>query len=188
MLKLSENPPMLAPGVRSPRQLVGEWWVAHTKARCEKAFASDLLDRGIGFFLPMLDRVKLVSGKRRRVLLPLFPSYVFFCGSPEQRHRALLTERLCATIEVADQERLVTELSAIHTLLDAKLPIEPHPALSAGQRCRIINGPLAGIEGTVLQFSRPARSPPPPGLLGQGASVEIDANLLEPVESTAVLV
>ncbi len=180
MLKLSENPPILSPGVESLRELPGPWWVAHTKARCEKAFALDLLDREIGFFLPMLDRVKMISGKRRRVLQPLFPSYVFFCGTREQRHRALLTDRVCATIEVADQEQLVKELSAIHTLLDSKVLIEPYPQLATGQRCRITDGPFAGMEGTVLEYSHPARFVLEVGLLGQGASIEIDADLLEP--------
>src|SRR5215207_7360579 len=120
MLKLSENPPMLSPGIGSLVDISGTWWVAHTKARCEKAFALDLLDREIGFFLPMLERVRIISGKKRRVLLPLFPSYVFFCGDTEQRQRALLTDRLCATIDVRDQQKLIDELSAIQRLLEAK--------------------------------------------------------------------
>jgi transcription antitermination factor NusG len=180
MLKLSENPPMLSPGVGSLCDLLGTWWVAHTKARCEKAFALDLQDREIGFFLPMLERVRIISGKKRRVLLPLFPSYVFFCGDREQRQRALLTDRLCATIEVRDQQRLIDELSSIQRLLDAKVDVEPHPQLATGQRCRIKEGPFAGMEGKVLHHSRPARFVLEVGMLGQGASMEIDAELLEP--------
>ena len=180
MLKISENPPMLSPGIGCLENMPGTWWVAHTKARCEKAFALDLLDREIGFFLPMLERVRMISGKKRRVLLPLFPSYVFFCGDREQRQRALLTDRLCATIEVRDQPQLVRELSSIKRLLDAKVPVEPYSQIATGQRCRITNGPFEGMEGTVLQYSRPARFVLEVGLLGQGASIEIDADLLEP--------
>jgi transcription antitermination factor NusG len=182
MLKISANPPMLSPGFGSLSDMPGTWWVAHTKARCEKAFALDLLDREIGFFIPMLERVRLISGKKRRVLLPLFPSYVFFCGDREQRQRALLTDRLCATIEVRDQGQLVKELSSIERLLSAKAAVEPYPQLATGRRCRITDGPFAGMEGTVIQYTRPARFVLEVGLLGQGASIEIDADLLEPIE------
>jgi len=77
MLKISENPPILPPEVKTVSELTGQWWVAHTKSRFEKAFAWDLLRRGIGYFLPLVERVRVSGGRHRRVLAPLFPSYVF---------------------------------------------------------------------------------------------------------------
>ena len=47
MLKPSDNPPMLSPGVDTLRRLDGRWWVAHTRPRSEKAFAWDLLRRDV---------------------------------------------------------------------------------------------------------------------------------------------
>jgi len=60
MLRLSDNPAILTPEVQSVTELSGTWWVAHTKARFEKAFAWDMLSHGIGYFLPM--RVKMYGG------------------------------------------------------------------------------------------------------------------------------
>ena len=40
-------------------------------------------------------------------VLPLFPSYVFFAGDGDVRHRAVSTGRLCQVIRVADQARIV---------------------------------------------------------------------------------
>ncbi len=56
MLKLNDNPPIVYPEGASVADLPGQWWVAHTKARFEKAFAWDLLGRGIPYFLPMMLR------------------------------------------------------------------------------------------------------------------------------------
>src|SRR5688500_18328930 len=83
MLKLADNPPVLSPWVARLRDLAGRWWVAHTKARFEKAFAWDLVNLGIGHFLPMVDRVRISGGKRRHAKIPLFSSYVFICGNSE---------------------------------------------------------------------------------------------------------
>lgn len=88
---------MLPPGVDSVRDLSGMWWVAHTKARFEKAFACDLLAHDIDYFIPMVNRVRVTSGKKRRSLLPLFASYLFFCGTDKDHYTAMTTNRLCYT-------------------------------------------------------------------------------------------
>ena len=77
MLKITEEPPMIPPGLSSIADLSGQWWIAHTKSRFEKAFARDLLCRGIGYFLPLIQRVKVIGGKKRQTSLPLFPSRIF---------------------------------------------------------------------------------------------------------------
>ncbi len=182
MLKLLDNPPMLSPEAGSLFDLHGRWWVAHTKARFEKAFAWDLLHQGIGYFLPMVDRVKMSSGKKRRVLLPLFPSYVFFCGTDEQRYLAKTTNRICQTIEVVDQDGLVKELGAIERAIVGKAKLDPYPFATVGRRCRIIAGAFKGLEGVVIDYGRQSRIVLQINILGQGAAMEIDTDLLEPIE------
>jgi len=155
MLRLCDNPPTLSPQHASLAELPGRWWVGHTKSRFEKAFAWDLL--------------------------PLFPSYVFVCGDDEDRYTAMTTNRLCTTIEVPDQEKLVAELVAIERALSAKAALDLYAFAVAGQRCRITAGPFEGLEGVVVRRNGTARIVLYVGILAQGASMEIDADLLEPV-------
>ena len=179
MLKFSDNPPMLCPWAKSVGELQGRWWLAHTKARFEKVFASDLLRRAVGYFLPMSKRVTYSSGKKRVGMVPLFTSYVFFNGTHESRSAALATNRLCRAIEVADGERLTREL----VMIEAALLVEPRlncygvPAI--GERCRIRSGPFAHLEGKVVERAKLARIVLEVSFLGQGAVIEIDADLLE---------
>ncbi len=181
MLKYSDNPPMLPEGVKSLRELQGKWWVAHTRSRFEKAFAWDLRQRGIGYFLPMIDRVKVSGGRKRRVVLPLFPSYVFFCGNEEDRYNAIKTDRLCQAIEIVDEERFLAELTSIERALNCDAELAPYPEVPVGQRCRIIGGVFKGLEGVVVEHTRRARLVLSVSMLGQGAVMEIEADLLEPV-------
>jgi len=182
MLKMSENPPCVSPAAESLGVFTGRWWVAHTKARFEKAFAWDLVHRGIAYFLPLIQRVRMSGGRKRRVLMPLFASYVFFCGSEEDRYRAMATNRLCKTIAVSDQAGLVGELTAIERALAGKAQLDPYPFAAVGQRCRIAAGPFRGLEGVVVQRTKPARLVLGISILGQGAVMEIDADMLEPVD------
>lgn len=173
---------MLSPGAVSPRDLGGRWWVAHTRARFEKSFAFDLLVRGVGFFLPMIARTLVSGGRKRQSMLPLFPSYVFLCGSREDRHAAVRTRRLAQVIDVVDQVRLVNELSALHRAIAGNASLALCPSVARGQRCRVTSGPFEGVEGVVVSTGGGTiRIVMEVSLLGQGAAMEVDGRLLEPV-------
>ena len=46
------------------------------------------------------------------------------------------------------------EINAIRQVVEAKMPVLPHPFLRTGQLVRITRGPLAGVEG-ILSHSKP---------------------------------
>ncbi len=111
---------------------------------------------------------------------PLFPSYVFFCGDEAARHTALTTNRLCQVLPVSSQTKLVTELSAIELVLASQVKLDPHPFAATGRQCRVKSGPFEGLEGVVLYRNDVTRLVLQVSFLGQGASIEIDTDLLEP--------
>lgn len=173
---------MLSPQVESLTELEGRWWVAHTKGRFEKAFAWECSRRGIGYFLPMIQRVRIYDGKRHYILLPLFTSYVFFCGDELDRYEALCTNRLCQVIEVHDQEQLIAELAQLERAMKGEAELAPYPFAAAGRRCRVAAGPFQGLEGFVIRREKLTRIVLEVTVLGQGAALEIDADLLEPID------
>jgi len=178
MIKYEDNPPCLPPTASSLAELSGHWWVAHTRSRFEKAFAWDMCQRDIGYFLPLRDKVTVSHGRKRKVKVPLFSSYVFICGSDEDRYLALTTNRLCQTIEVVDQEQLITQLSRIEKTLASEVPMEVLPHIPLGQRCRINAGVLAGIEGILIDKRNRARVALEVSVLGQASLVEVEADLV----------
>jgi transcriptional antiterminator RfaH len=182
MLSLSENPLILSPNVESLTELHGTWWIAYTRPRFEKAFAHDLCSLGIGYFLPMYEKTIFSGGRNRRLMSPLFTSYVFFCGSEQDRYKAMRTNRLCYTMDVVCQKELVEELAGIESALLSKAVIDRYQGLPAGSRCRVISGPMRGIEGVIVERKcAKARMVIEVTILTQGALVEIDAELLEPL-------
>jgi len=184
VLKLSENPPVLFPEAESLEDIAGaggRWWVGHTKARCEKAFAWDLHKYGVPYFLPMIQRVMFSGGRKRGAMMPLFSSYVFFCGGEEARYRALVTNRLCQVISVPDQKKLVVELRNIDVALRGKATLDPYPFATVGRRCRVKSGPFLGIEGRVVERNSITSLVLEVSLLGQAVALQIDTDVLEGV-------
>ena len=179
MLKTSENPPVIWPEEKSISDFTGVWWVAHTKSRNEKALAQDLIRKDINYFLPMSWKVRRRKGRTIRSFLPLFSGYLFFCGQENERIELLRTNRVANLIEVKDQQRLLEELLQIEQALRAGAPLLPHKYLKAGQRCRVIAGPLAELQGIVVQAKTVTRLVLQVDMLGQATSVEIDTDMIE---------
>ncbi len=159
----------------------GRWMVLHTKSRQEKAVARHLGAKGVPFFMPLVDRTRLIRGRKMRAQLPLFPGYLFMYGERDDGFTAISTKRVCRVIEVQNQSRFVEEISQIAQALTAGAELDLYPFAAVGQRCRITRGPFFGLEGMVIERKRLARFVLQVDILGQGAALEVDADFLEPV-------
>jgi len=182
LLKPGENPPVIWPEEESISDFAGLWWVAHTKSRNEKALAQDLVRKNINYFLPMTWKVRRQRGRTLRSLLPLFSGYLFFCGRENQRLELLRTNRVANLIEVKDQQKLLDELMQFEQAIRAGAPLTPYKYIKAGQRCRVIAGPLADLNGIVVRTKSATRLVLQIDMLGQAASVEIDIDMIEILE------
>ena len=182
MLKPSENPPTIWPEGKAIRDFTGLWWVAHTKSRNEKALAHDLIGKDISYFLPMSWKIRRRKGRKIRSLLPLFSGYLFFCGEENQRIELLRTNRVANLIEVEDQQRLSDELLQIEQALRTGTPLVPYRYIKTGQRCQVIAGPLADLQGIVVRTRNTTRLVLQIDMLGQAASVEIDTEMIEVID------
>jgi Transcription termination factor nusG len=182
MLKLSDNPPIRSPEIASVEQAGGDWWVALTKARNEKSLAWDLQALGIAYFLPMVPVTRFSGGRRRRLMMPLFSSYLFFAGTAADRLSAFRTDRIASTIAVTNRQRFVEELRTIELALESNLAINAFPFAVVGRRVRVREGPLAGVVGTVSRRDNIDYLQIEIHLLGQGVQIQIEPGLLEPWE------
>jgi len=170
---------MTFPEGSSIGQFDGTWWVAHTRARQEKAFARDLVRRQIRYFLPLVEKTTVIRGRKFTVPTCLFSSYVFVCSSEDERVDALKGNRLAGGIRVADQAKLARELRAIQKALSSRARLDPWPYLVRGRRCRITAGPFAGIEGIVSRRKGTTHVVLSVESLGRAVALEVDAALVE---------
>jgi len=183
LLKESENPPIIWPEEQSICDFAGIWWVAHTKSRNEKALANDLVRKKINYFLPMSWKTRHQRGRKIRSLLPLFSGYLFFCGNENQRLELLRTNRVANVIVVKNQQKLLSELVQIEQALKAGASLAPHKYVRKGQLCRVTSGPLVDLQGVVVTTKNAARLVLQIDMLGQAASVEVDTDMIEVVDS-----
>jgi transcription antitermination factor NusG len=159
-----------------------QWMVLYTRARQEKAISRDLLRRAIPFYLPLVRQTRRYGRRRVASRTPLFSGYVFILATEAERVASLTTNRVSRILTVDDPQVLVHDLQQIHRLITSNAPLTVESRLSPGNRVRVRSGPFAGIEGTVLHRRGQARLLVSINFLQQGASVEIEDFLLEPID------
>jgi transcription antitermination factor NusG len=156
MLGLSDNPPARYPE-RPIHDAEGTWWIAKVKPRQEKAFAFDLLDRGVEYYLPMYRKItrRRDNNKQRKSILVLFPGYVSYCAArPGEERWVFATNRVVNLVPIRHQRRFMRELDQVYHTLDLGVPVEPYAgaaSLPAGAKVRVEAGPLRGMEGSVIR-------------------------------------
>jgi transcription antitermination factor NusG len=175
---------MLAPEQAVPDAYAGRWWVAHTKSRNEKALARDLSRYGIVNYLPLRRKITRSSrtGRRSVSTVPVFTGYLFFTGTEQQRYQVLATNRVAKTLFVPNQPQLVTQLRHIHQVLSSNMEFEHLIGVRVGRWVRVVAGALVGVEGCVVQKLGKTRLAVSVDFLGQSVLVEVDAELLEPID------
>lgn len=182
---LDQNPDQLFPPDLFESDALGRdgrlWRIAHVKSRREKALAGYLADRSIGYYLPMVQKRQPSAKRVRYSLVPIFPGYLFFKTDEAGRYTALRSNQIARVIEVSDPYTLVRELGQIHQALSENYPLLPADFLSAGRRVRVTRGPLKDVEGVIVRTTRHCRLVLSVSSIMESVSVEIDADMVEPI-------
>ncbi len=127
------------------------WYAIHTRARHEKRIDLGLQEAGIETFLPLIREVHRWSDRRKEVVLPLFPCYLFvrILPDPATRLSVLKTPGVLNFVGKWDQLSPVRdqEIEQVRAVVQQRDRFFPCPFLQAGQRIRIRGGVLDGVEG-----------------------------------------
>lgn len=158
------------------------WWCIYTLSRREKDLMRKLRALKLPHYGPMIPkRSRSPQGRLRTSFVPLFPNYVFLLGDESDRYEAMKTNCISRYVEVTNGLELAADLRQVHLAVAANVPLTPESRLEAGQQVRVRSGPFRGYEGLVLRREGKTRLLLAVRFLEQGASMEIDEGLLEPL-------
>jgi transcription elongation factor/antiterminator RfaH len=159
------------------------WFALQVKPRCEKVISTILHNKGFEQYLPMYESRRVWSDRIAKVEVPLFPGYVFCRFDPEQpRLPIVATPGVINVVGVAGQPAAIPEheLQAIQVLLRSGKAALPWPYLEIGQRVRIEQGSLAGVEGILVEAKKQHRVVVSVTLLQRSVAVEVEREWIIP--------
>ncbi len=153
------------------------WYAVYTKSRHEQMVKRQLDSKGIEGFLPVFSKVSQWRDRKKTIQVPLFPGYLFVRIPIVTRLHVLtafgvvaLVGDGCAPLPIPDEQ-----ITNIQKFLDTGLKYDPHPYLKVGQRVRILEGPLSGVEGILTRKKNLSRLVLSVDLIQRSVCVEIDS-------------
>jgi len=182
----SENPPVFQPYLSAEDLIASEgpslfWTCVRTRPRWEKKFVGWLREKQKHFFLPIFPHVTISGRKRRLSELPLFPGFVFVEGKWTKKDFSRSGMVVYVLQPRGDKEalQLHSELRNIWVGLTSGLYVAPVHNLAVGEVCRIVRGPLQGVEAKFERMGREGRLILQVEMMGGGIAVEVPVNDVE---------
>jgi transcription antitermination factor NusG len=163
-----------------------DWFAVQVRARWEESTAKLLSGKGYEILLPKYRSSRRWGGKNRAIEAPLFQGYVFCRFDVLKRLPVLVTPGVMSIVSRGRVPVPVepAEIAAIRTLVHAGIEAEPHPYLAIGQKVRIDDTPLQGLEGILVAFKGSSHIVVSVTLLQRSVAVAIDRASVTPIEQT----
>ena len=161
---------------------VRQWYAVYTLPQNEKSASAHLALRDIESYLPTYERVSKWRNRQHvKLQLPLFPSYLFVCIGPRDRSRVLAAPGVVRIVGTRRESIPIPD--EIIDFLRSELCLgraEPYRELVVGERVRIRDGSMRGVEGTLVRKNNKLRFILSVEMIQRHVAIEIDASSLEP--------
>ena len=164
------------------------WYLVYSKPQQERLALENLERQGYDAYLPLIRNRRRRGGRYVAMIEPMFPRYLFLHLSDETDNWGPIRSTIGVSklvrfgdIPARVPDDLIGALkgreddSGVHDL--------PPPDFKAGDRIRIVEGPMAGYEGIFRAKTSQERVVVLLEIVGQSARVQLDAGHIEPASS-----
>jgi transcriptional antiterminator NusG len=156
------------------------WYGIRTRSKHEKVAEMVLRGKGYEPYLPVYSRLRRRTEVVAKSEHALFPGYIFCRFDAKKRLPILMTTGVISVVGLGREPAPIPdeEIEVIKAVLRSGLPAEPCAYLQEGQRVRVTNGSLDGVEGIFVKKKNQVRMVVSVTMLQRSISVEIDGDRL----------
>ena len=164
------------------------WHALYVRSRSEKKVLSQLEERGMEAYLPLVTKVKQWSDRRKKIEEPLFKSYVFVRSNAKE-YLPILNVYGVMRFVMFEKEAVVVpdnQIVAIKRFVEdyehgEEYKMQNKEELKVGQKVRIINGPMKDLVGTLETICNKRHLIVYINVVGQYIPVHLSRAKVEPV-------
>ena len=133
------------------------WYAVHTKSRHEYKAHTGLTQKNLKTFLPEMEVWSKRKDRKKKISVPLFPGYLFVEASLDNETKLTILKTAGVVRILGKKENSEplpvpeAKIIAIQRLINKKVEIFSMQYPQDGEPARIMDGPFAGIEGTVIK-------------------------------------
>jgi transcription antitermination factor NusG len=161
------------------------WFALQIRSRWEGTTAGLLRSKGLETLLPTYTSKRKWSDRSKVVESPLFPGYVFCRFDVNDRLPVLITPGVISVVGRGKTPIAVedAEMLSIQAAIQSGIHLEPWPYVEIGERVRIKDDVLNGMEGILMSFKGSHRVVISVSLLRRSVALEIDRSRVTPLGS-----
>lgn len=129
------------------------WFALYTKPRHEFTSAEKLLANSIEHFLPTITVTRKWSDRRKKVVVPLFSSYIFIYANEKERIISLQQEGIVKTISFLGKPAIIPDwqIDSLKKVLSNTPDVFVSDKIEIGSKIKITEGPFEGVTGIVKE-------------------------------------
>ncbi|MBN1996280.1 UpxY family transcription antiterminator [candidate division KSB1 bacterium] len=166
-------------------QKIPQWYAFVTRPRHEKKVKQYLDMAGIDNYLPLKKTLSQWKDRKKWVELPIFSCYIFSHIEYVRRYDVLKAPSVVRIVGFEAKPTPVKddEISGIKNILESKHDLAVVDGFLAGDRVRLRNGPLAGMEGLFVEYRNRKWFVIYITALSKSVLVDIESNYVEKIPS-----
>lgn len=132
------------------------WYALYTNPRQEKKVASRLQQIGVEVYCPLIIQVRQWSDRKKKVEVPLLPSYVFVKLNSNERDRVFQVSGVVRYLYWLGQPAVIreTEIEIMRNWLQDTVTSFEVIGIQPGSLYEIPSGPFMGQHGVVTEVEK----------------------------------
>jgi transcription antitermination factor NusG len=135
-----------------------KWYVAYVRLFHERKTAEKLAAMGIESFVPVREEIHQWSQRKKKVMRVLIPQMIFIHATPKERLEALTLASISHYMVLRGEhtpavipDRQMQQFMFMVDYSEESIEMYNSP-LQPGQSIKVIKGPLAGMEGELMEI------------------------------------
>lgn len=132
-----------------------KWYALHARNRHEDVVFNGLTRKSIEAFLPKIQVMSRRKDRRKKILVPLLPGYVFVHSDLNAYHYWDIIKTYGVVRIIGNQEKPLPaqdeEIVSLQILHGTDRTVQNHDYMKRGDRIMIMEGPLKGLTGFYLR-------------------------------------
>lgn len=159
------------------------WYALTVRPQHERTVELALAARGLTAYLPVFETVRKWSDRFKKLVVPLFPGYIFCRFDTSSRVQVLKTPGVISIVSTGQTPTPVpdAQVEAVQKMLASGSPVKACAYLREGERVRIEQGPMAGVEGILLEVRDACRLVVAIDLFQRSVAVQVHRESVVPV-------
>jgi transcription antitermination factor NusG len=138
------------------------WYAVHTRSRHEERSHTLLLQKSIHSFLPKIEAWSKRKDRRKKIMIPMFPGYLFVETANLDNYVRLDIVKTFGVVRIlgksAGAEPIPVpdeKIDAIRRIIESRVEVQQLQYPKVGEPARIMDGPFKGVEGLVISTDYP---------------------------------